>query len=48
MSSDNQATPIEADIEDFDPSEMWTAEEREAYMNEMEEAPILMGSFTEV
>ena len=48
MSSENQAAPIEADIEAFDPSEMWTPEEREEYLNEMEESPILMGSFTEV
>ena len=38
----------ENDAEVFDPSETWTLEEREEYMNEMEESPILMGSYTEV
>lgn len=48
MSTTQQAAPIEADIDGINPSEMWSPEEREAYLDEMEEAPILMGSFTEV
>ena len=35
-------------LDTVDPSEMWTPEERDAFLNEMEEAPILMGSYTEV
>lgn len=48
MSNSKETAPIEADMDEIDPSEMWTAEEREAYLNDMEEAPILMGSYTEV
>lgn len=48
MSNSKEAAPIEAEMDEIDPSEMWTAEEREAYLNDMEEAPILMGSYTEV
>ena len=44
----SEADHTENDVEAFDPSETWTAEEREEYMNEMEESPILMGSYTEV
>ena len=48
MSVKQPSAPIEADMDTVDPSEMWTPEERDAYLNEMEEAPILIGSYTEV
>ena len=40
--------PIEDDMDDIDPSEMWTAEEREEYFREMDECPLLMSEYTEV
>lgn len=48
MSSDNQNKPIEAEIEEIDPSEMWSPEEREKYFSEMEENPLLMDTITDV
>ena len=40
--------PLDEEIDEIDPSEKWTPEEREAYFNEMEECPLLMKDFTEV
>lgn len=48
MSSNTSATPVEAEIDEIDPSEMWTPEEREEYFRDMEECPLLMDHFTEV
>lgn len=48
MSAKQDNTPVEAEIDEIDPSEMWTPEEREEYFREMDEPPLLMSSFTEV
>ena len=48
MSAKQDNTPVEAEIDESDPSEMWTPEEREEYFREMDEPPLLMSSFTEV
>lgn len=48
MSSNTNTTPVEAEIDEIDPSEMWTAEEKEEYFRDMEECPLLMDHFTEV
>ena len=48
MSAQQDNTPVEAEIDEIDPSEMWTPEEREEYFREMDEPPLLMSSFTEV
>ena len=48
MSAKQDNTPVEAEIDENDPSEMRTPEEREEYFREMDEPPLLMSSFTEV
>ena len=48
MSAKQDNTPVEAEIDEIDPSEMWTPEEREEYFREMDEPPLLMSSFTVV
>lgn len=38
----------DSEVDEIDPSEKWTPEEREQYFNEMEECPLLMKDYTEV
>ncbi|KAK8818502.1 hypothetical protein WA577_003805, partial [Blastocystis sp. JDR] len=37
----------DSEVDEIDPSEKWTPEEREQYFNEMEECPLLMKDYTE-
>lgn len=48
MSKAAQNQPIEAEMDEIDPSEMWTAEERDEYFAEMEDSPLLMDKITDV
>ena len=48
MSNTTKATPLSTEIDELDPSELWTNEEREEYLNQMEENPLFMDKFTEV
>ena len=48
MSKATQNKPIEAEMDEIDPSEMWTPEERDEYFAEMEDSPLLMDKVTDV
>ena len=48
MSKTAQNQPIEAEMDEIDPSEMWTVEERDQYSAEMEDSPLLMDKVTDV
>ena len=44
----SMSQPLDEEIDEIDPSEKWTPEEREEYFKEMEECPLLMKDYTEV